>query len=295
MSTLPDQPLQFSYPEGLPAQQHISDPTVSSPQCSTQNQVVRAPCPSSRPDSTLPGPPDQAATEPACQGKSSQEEGAPEIGHGPSEKPLQLDLDQSGALDTLQQLARGGSDSGQHQRTLERAQQSLRNTPPAPVILPLNGPSRAQRYEHRTAARELLLAQEKGESCERVGVTECDSESQGPGEVQERGQDPERPELHVSDERGTVSDQTENGPSELRSMGGTCPVPEGIVRDVSSVCYAQRQCGASHTSVGLACEGAAGPAPQRSCLVGSRQRERETWAQHQDRPSVRAVQRFNCL
>ena len=74
-------------------------------------------------------------------------------------------------------------------------------------------------------------------------------------------------------------------------MGGTCSVPEGIVRDVSSVCNAQRQCGASHTSVGYACERAAGPAPQRSCLVGSRQRERETWAQHQDRPSVQAVQR----
>jgi hypothetical protein len=94
--------------------------------------------------------------------------------------------------------------------------------------------------------------------------------------VHDLSQVQERPVSIVSEERGTVSDQTENGPSELRCMGGTCSVPEGTVRDVSSICNAQRQCGASHTNEGNACERAAGPASQRTCVVGGRQRERGT-------------------
>eukprot|EP00884_Botryococcus_braunii_P000402 jgi/Botrbrau1/10362/Bobra.146_2s0001.1 len=95
------------------------------------------------------------------------------------------------------------------------------------------------------------------------------------------GQNHERPVIHVRDERETVSEQTDTGPSELSCLGGTCSVPESNVSceytmdrppDIPEV---RGQYGASHTSEGHVRESATGPAPQSSCMVSERKRARE--------------------
>jgi hypothetical protein len=79
---LPGQPQQFSYHEGLQLQQQASESPAGPNQLRTQNGAISIPCSSNRHDSTLPEAPDEAATEPGCQGKCLPEEGASDLATG---------------------------------------------------------------------------------------------------------------------------------------------------------------------------------------------------------------------
>jgi hypothetical protein len=59
-----------------------------------------------------------------------------------------------------------------------------------------------------------------------VGLTESDTPSPGPGEVQVDGCPSENCDFHVSDERGAATIMTAHGPREQSRMGGSCPVNE---------------------------------------------------------------------
>ena len=59
-----------------------------------------------------------------------------------------------------------------------------------------------------------------------MGLTESDTPSPGPGEVQVDGCPSENCDFHVSDERGAATIMTAHGPREQSRMGGSCPVNE---------------------------------------------------------------------
>eukprot|EP00884_Botryococcus_braunii_P017800 jgi/Botrbrau1/4703/Bobra.0218s0024.1 len=133
-----------------------------------------------------------------------------------------VEMDQT--LEAVQDLARGVRGDSHLRPQMERAQEVFRPTRSECRNHQLDGLTRAQRHEQRIAAKDLLLPQEKGESREREGLTEGDSLSQGPGEVQLEGDSHEGHELHVSAVRGAATCKAANGPGELSSMGGSCSV-----------------------------------------------------------------------
>jgi hypothetical protein len=199
-------------------------------------------CPlsSNSPQQALPEPSGEAATEPK-----------PQRNNFPVEAPEATRRDNAGshpettnedwkALDTHQALARGDPGAARIPAELSRAQEVLRPAAQESgdhLFSHSDGLTRAQRYQQRTSAKDSLLAQERAESGERVGLTESDTLSQGSGEAQ-AGEVPRgTPEFHVSAVRGTVYTKTACDPSVLSRMGGSCSVPARSVSDATCVNY----------------------------------------------------------
>jgi hypothetical protein len=188
-----------------------------------------------------------------CSGPSGKAE--PEPDPQRSTAPAEIRRTIEATLD----LARGAhSDSGLQQQMM-RAQETLRPTSLENSNLAADGLTRAQRHEQRTLARELLLSQEMGESRDKVGLTESDTQSPGPGEVQVDGCQSESSDFHVSDERGAATIMTANGPRELSCTGGSCPVNELHVSGETCV----ETPGSPHQWRGLVGEGGDSHSPEK--------------------------------